>query len=191
MRKEFLHRELAAVRKIAQRSESSLEVTVKGTKELGQSETDSMDRYFSDPLFPILHTALMIPAFQENTEKLRELFGLSSANLNSKLETLGALGIIHKNRKGYTANEIHWHLPEDSHLQVHFQTSLRLRALERIQRGNQNTDYSFGAIFTADEQTRIRLRQKILDLIKDVQKDVAKASSKKLIQINIDLLDLL
>jgi len=192
-RKKNIAKELEQIRDQNLKTEANIRADVKKGLKENPPETELIYKYFSNPFAPLIHMALTISQFQKNHKSLENLFGISSEFLQFNLELLSSLNLLLKNRGELIAKEIHWHLPEESTLHYQFQTTLRLRALEQIQKksfaGAQAQNYSFGVYFSADETTRKKIREKIADLLADIQKDVAKAPAKKLLQLNIDLME--
>jgi hypothetical protein len=131
--------------------------------------------------------ALAVPAFGKNPDKLREALELSKARFERVIGKLVEFGLAESDGgRGYRFKGRNLHLPKDNPLFRGYQRAQRQVLIERL--GESADELSFSAYFTADAGAAKRIRERLLEAIREVQAEVQKAPSEQVFQLNLDFL---
>ncbi len=185
-RKSFLQKKLNEIAQEELTSESHLSA-VAATSIKGREDTDQL--YFLDPWNQIVHLAMEIPRFAKAPELLVPLLNLSSKSLEDVLHWLEKNGFLKFEGGRWKSKTVHLHLPASSSMQRSYRKLMRLAALHRWEISQDQKDYGFSVLFTADAKTVRQIRKDILTLIQSAEAKVTKVKGDALVQMNIDLLE--
>jgi uncharacterized protein (TIGR02147 family) len=143
--------------------------------------------YYLNPWVQIVHIGLSIARYSNDINSLAEDLFLPSTTVQNAVRLLLKRNIIREQKGGgFEVVVPHIHLDKDSVVFKAWQSQLRLLALQRLQSNAQKTDYSFSAVFSADEPTRKRLQSEILALLKNTEVHVRDAKEKDIFCLALD-----
>lgn len=163
-----------------------LETSTHLTK-LDNDRNDALDAFYLDFNAQLIHMFFSIKEFRDDLAMLQRKLRLDSDKFNKALRTLERASLISTEGGSIKLIRDSIHLPPDSPFYDTYRTQMRLRALEKLQTSNQDHQYSFSVLFSADDKTRRKIQHGFLNLITEVQKDVEASSDQGVYQMNFDL----
>jgi uncharacterized protein (TIGR02147 family) len=147
--------------------------------------------YLLNPMSVIIGSALDIPEFQKNSQKLCAALGISHAQLKTCLETLERLGMIEIDEE---TKKIHYkgsnpiHIGKDHPLMRTHQIVLKNSLIHRLSQTHESNKESFFVTFTMDEEGFLKVKNLFKEFMKGVQGVAMKSKNENLFQMNFDLL---
>lgn len=182
-RLSILQKEILDIRKKNLRTEA----VFTGKKIDAQRQTQW--EYYTDTDIQLIHIFLTISSYAKQPNLIGQKLGLGVDRIQEILVKLKSWNLIDFKDDVYSVREFSQHLPEDSPIFIPYGILGRMKSLEKMRaRDSENKqDYFFSVTFSASEETRIKFKKKILDLIKSFQSEVADSPSQDVFQFNIDL----
>lgn len=151
-------------------------------------QTEQINEYYLSPENQLVHLALAIPKYQSDLELLKSDLRLGSSQFSKIITLLERLELIELSAKGKTKiKKSNLHLSPNSPYFESWKNQFTLKASEWNKSLNEKEKYRFTVSFTADDDTRERIRLEFLKLLKTIESEVQKAPSKNLYQMNFDL----
>ena len=158
-----------------------------------QLSKEALWEYHTDFDLQLIHVFLTIQKFALHPNEIGPILGVNQEQIAYSILKLENWGLL-KSHNGYIQlNEVNTHLPDDSPIIHSYRLMSRLRAIEylrkKMNRKSESEDnYSFSVLFSSDSLFQRKLRQKILELVKETHSYVGKANPEEVFLFNIDLL---
>lgn len=145
--------------------------------------------YYLDPLAPIIHTYLSIPACQSNVTSIQKRIGITEGDLKRALEILLRLGIVeHKvSRNAYVPVVDNIQLAKESPLCLPSEILFRLQVIDQIKKLPPDQRFLLSMTFSGREETRTYVHEQFLKFLKSVEPVIRDAPSENVFQMNFDL----
>lgn len=152
-----------------------------------EEDVGSRAEYYADPIYPLVHMGFCLTQFQKKPLLLRDRLVLSVDAFSKAIDVLEKCGAIRVSESGYELLQENIHLgPQSSLAKVHALT-FRLRAVEKYKATKDKSDYFFTASFTANEELRMKIRQKFLKILEELSIEIDTAACDEIYHLNIDL----
>lgn len=178
-RKRYLDAKLA-------QAKSSLLQTTKVLPE-AKERAKHLEKYYSDVTAQIFRIFLTIPEIQAQPAKIREKLQLSDRRFNEIIELLESLGLVSLNKSEIRSVETDLHLPAGESIFPSFHLMREIVLLQRFLTNLDQRDYNFSVVFSADEETREKIRVKLLDLVKSVHTLVGVSAKREVFSMSLNL----
>jgi uncharacterized protein (TIGR02147 family) len=177
--REFFNQMLLEIRREAQQVSSVVPREPK-------SELDPVARsiFYSSWTYPALSLLCDIPQFQ-TPEAMAKALGLSRESVARHLEFLAEHGLVRHESGRYTMGTSSTHLEAGSPLISHHHMNWRARAMQRYSTLS-NDELAYSGPMVLSEADFRKIRQKILDLVKDITHTAVASKSEKLVCLGID-----
>lgn len=131
---------------------------------------------------------LLIEKFSVDESKIANCLNIDKNKLSTYLMQLTNWGIIKRENKKIKVIKDNLHLSSDSNIYVSYRNLMNHFALNKINSLSKEDFYAFNAVITCDKKTNDKIKQKILDFLKEIQDNVKKASSEDVYQICFNFL---
>lgn len=179
----ILKNQILNIRKKFLRTESVL------TGKTVDAQTQTQWEYYTDVDIQLSHIFLTIPAYVKQPELIGKKLGLSGDRIQEILLKLKSWNLIEFKEDACIVREFSQHLPEDSPIFTPYGILNRMKSIEKMRANDDKSksDYFFSVTFSASEETRLKFKKKILDLIKSFQSEVINSPSQEVYQFNLDL----
>jgi hypothetical protein len=184
-RKKELRESIERLKKKHSKTEHHIEGTTVTTK---KTPTDLQD-YYLNPDIQLVHIFLTIQKYCNDPSLIAKRIGISVNHLEKTLNTLERLGLILKKNGAVSVTQQDLHLSKTSGLYEPYRKLIRLKTLEKIQKGNDGKEYTFSVFFSADPKTREQIQERFFEFLKFTQKLVKSSKTTEVYQMNFDLLD--
>ena len=150
---------------------------------------DDYNRYYLDPMVPLVHTFLSVPAFSRNLKIVATKLGISEKRLKSIVKTLEDLQIVKLDSASgaYLIIRDHMQLVADSPLNLPYQIFQRTNAINKIQTQNIEDRFVFSVAFSADQKTKNEIHEAFLKFLRKAETLVKEGSPTDIYQMNFDL----
>lgn len=149
--------------------------------------SEEIQEYYLLPENQLIHLALSIAKYQENTELLRSDLRINRDTFSKSLKILQKLNLIELTSKKVKLLKSNLHLEHSSPFFHQWKTQMALKSIEWIKGLETKDKYNFTVSFTSDEQAKEKIRIEFLNFLKRVETLVSKAPSESLYQLNFDL----
>jgi uncharacterized protein (TIGR02147 family) len=161
-------------KKIRKVTEEKLKIT---SRTFSQSTQQNIGIYHDEAITAQVHMYLTIRKYSDNPQLVRERLHLSESKFQSELNKLENLGLLRRN-KSFVQDVKDFLLLEDgSPLTPMNHINWRLKAIQNLElREKKSGDYHFSAVFSANEETKLLLKQRLRDLVIEAQSLVEKCS---------------
>lgn len=150
-------------------------------------EKSEIFEYYADPIYQIVHMGLLIEKYSREPARLAFELGVSTARISAAIQKLEQLGIVDVSGSKIEVNHQNVHLPRTSRIFKYWRDQSRLFSIHHLQNERDASAYNLAVTFTANEETRKKVRLKLLETIREVEKLVKEAPSEQIYQMNIDL----
>jgi hypothetical protein len=156
-------------------------------KDKAELDTAKMNEYYLNAENQLVHLALSISRYQQDIEGLKKDLKLSSSQFTKIIILLERLDLIQVNEDDVTLKKSNLHLAPDSPYFESWKNQFTLKAFEWNKTLEEKDKYNFTVSFTANDETKEKIRLEFLKILKSVEKDVSNAPSKNLYQMSFDL----
>lgn len=180
-RKDALKKEIEILQQEKRRIENNLSVKVR------RDEHVVIMKYYSDPMFMIVHGLLQIPRFADNWPSIAPALTIQKLYLQKILEALVEIEIITVKENRATVLQKNFHLPKESPMLLPHQLMMRQKSGQRLQEVSADKRFSFTAMFTANEKIRQEVHQKFLEFLKSIEPLIKSAEADNAYQLNCEL----
>lgn len=153
------------------------------------SEQSELAKYYLDPHFQIIHMFLTIKKFAQEPALIAKELNMSEKSLSSYLEYLSRLKIIEYRQQQWIVKQDNLHLSKSSDLYKAYRSLMRIKALEQMDRAEEDDFYSFSVIFSTDPATQAKIKDEFLQFLKRTKALAALGKDESVYQINFDLLN--
>lgn len=145
--------------------------------------------YYTDVDLQLVHMFMTVPEFAKEPIKICDQIGINEERLQAILLKLQLWQLIDFQKGIYKAKDPKLHLSENEPVFIAFGILHRIKTLEKLRRAKpeKSDDYFFSALFSANSALQVRLKKKILDLLKEAQREAANSKLEQVYQLNIDL----
>lgn len=179
-RRKILQKKINAIRDSMNEAKAHLEV------EFTKAESSAAQDYYLDPMVPVVHAFLTVPRYRREPLLVARALGIPQTKFRSILERLEKFGIIRWKKQNIEILKEHLHLDRHSILHEAYQQLFRHASIERLRQLGTDEKLEFSVTLTADDETRIRIRNEFNIFIKKIESLVRKAPSEKVFQMNFD-----
>jgi uncharacterized protein (TIGR02147 family) len=179
--KKFCDNQLAGLRAEQSKLSARLEKTSKLSEQASQ-------KYYSSWIYRAIHMIFSLPhvhTLKEATELLNEDPDLVS----EAAEFLMSEGMIVKTPEGYETRPAQIHLSSDSPLIRQHHTNWRVKSLASIQK-NDSKDLHYSVTFTLSQKDADRIRENLLQVVRDNLKIVAPSPEEVMYTTTLDFFKL-
>lgn len=148
-------------------------------KELNPEESKAQaELYYFEAITALIHMHLTIPEFKKNPELILTRLNITKEKMENELQKLEKIKIIQRRNLNITEVEDNLHLPAEAKISSLNHINWRLKSIQNIEARNiKKNDYHFSAAFSADEETKEKIKKILLDtivqigeLVKDCEK---------------------
>ena len=140
--------------------------------------------YYSSWTFAAVHVACMIPGMGEPLKLIKEL-NISKQQLIKVIDFLEKSNLIVKTSLGYKATESIVRINKYSSSIIPHHSNWRKKAMESLDFEDLN-DLHFSGVYCLDTQAALKIKDKLLEELKNVVKNIEKAPSKKMMVLTLD-----
>lgn len=183
-----LERKKRIWKKIETRRSKMLSTTAAIPSEQAVFSSQDLDQYYLNPISSVIHMCLSIPGYQMQPKLIAEQLGLTPNQLQRALDQLENIGVIRRlGTHGYQSVKANLHLPSDSPLLRTHQQLMRSLASQYLALKQKRDTYNLAITFSGDEETKIKIRSRFLQFLKDADELIDRAPCKEVYQMNFDL----
>jgi uncharacterized protein (TIGR02147 family) len=161
------------------------------TKRLGQRNTLTEEQratFYSVWYFLATQIGLTIPSWRTH-EALAKNLGLPSPRVAEVLQFLCEAGLVKKNGDQFVPTETQIRLGKDSHHILKHHSNWRVKALEALEHEGIN-DLHYSSVVSLSEKDVVRIKNILLDQLKENLKIIGASKEEKLYGLNIDFYNL-
>lgn len=146
---------------------------------------DQQATYYSAWTYAAVHIALTIPELR-TPGAIRAYLGVTMEQVMKALEFLESVGLCVKVGDEYQTTKNVVRLSKESNNIVKHHTNWRLRAIDSLER-ERDHEMHYSAVFSANRETALKLKDSMLEHIKTFLKDIQAADEKDLYVMCFDL----
>ena len=161
------------------------------TKRLGQRNILSEEQraiFYSVWYFLAAQIGLTIPKWRTHDELSKHL-GLSPSRIAETLQFLCEAGLVRKEGTQFIPTETQIRLGKDSHHILKHHTNWRVKAIESLENEDLN-DLHYSSVISLSEKDVLRIKNLLLDQLKDNLKIIGDSKEECLYSMNIDFFNL-
>lgn len=161
------------------------------TERLGERKSladEQQSIYYSSWIYAAVHMAVTIPALQKRAD-LAEHLRVPVWRVSEVLEFLMSAGLVAQEGEKFRTSALQLRLGNQSHNIVKHHTNWRSQAIESLER-EQETDLHYSAVVSLSATDVTRLKNQLLESIREAQKVVQASREEELIVFNVDLFSL-
>lgn len=153
-----------------------------------ESQIRNYQPYYLESITAKIHMHLCLPKYRENPQLLLKKLNISDQKLAKELDKLKSLQVIQIDRNKITLLKDSLHLDEADPISSINHMNWRLEAINKISKKDLRvSDYHFTVNFTANEETKIAIKQSFKDFLVGVQKLVGHSSEEDVYTLTFDL----
>jgi uncharacterized protein (TIGR02147 family) len=165
--KEFFKDKIRKIRE--QELKVSKQIQVRPIEE----DKGRMEIYYSEAVTAMVHMLLTIGEYRRDPIKISKKIGIGESKLETELKKLESLGLIKRNKTNLTEVQETIHLDEDSSLSFRNHINWRLKTIQNLEKQAPiSGDYHLSVAFTADEETKFRIKEILREAVIRAQKAV-------------------
>ncbi len=181
-RASILKARITKTRKDNLKTESAIQVAKDGSVDSNKWD------YYTDVDLQLVHMFMTIPDYAKDPDQICQQIGINTIRLQAILLKLQNWQIVRFQDGSYQVNDPKLHLPEDSPVFLAFGILNRVKTIEKIRlaKTDRGDDYFFSVIFSASKKLQGKFKRKILDVLKELQREVIDSKSEEIYQLNID-----
>ena len=142
-------------------------------------------RYYSQWHYAAVHILTAIPEFRTKAAIARKL-GLGEKLCGEILTFLCELGLVSQSAKGFEIGTARIHLQQKSPLLSRHHVNWRLEAMKALDR-NRDDDLHYSAVFALSKVDIDKIRETLLQAIRNAEVILKKSGEEELIGVAIDL----
>ncbi len=143
-------------------------------------------KYYSDPVYLIVHMALLIKRYSQFPQDIAEDFQLSKRKVKEAIQTLLDLGVLEQDENRLKVKVDAIHLAPDSELIKAWRLQMRLISLQRVAE-LRNDEYSLTTVIAASENELLQFKSRFLEMLKELSPSIESATAEIVFQVNFDL----
>jgi uncharacterized protein (TIGR02147 family) len=180
-RKKFLEQRIRTVKA------KNLDVKAQLQAESVEPEMESISRYYLDPWIQVIHVSLSIKKYQHDLKLLAKDLQIPFSRVRSCVQVLQELEMIEVREDGLSLKKRNFHLAKDSIIFPAWRNQLRSVCADRINFNPIDQQFSFSVTFSCTEQIRARIKQRLNDVLQEIEGLVRESKEEESVQLNIDL----
>lgn len=180
-RRTMLRHEIYQLMKKQQQSDAYL-----AAKSLNINQ-ELLNQYYLNPDMQLVHMFLTIEHYASDVAAIADHLGLTTEKVLDLIRHLEQTGIISFEKGKYHVRESQLHLNQDSPLYVPYRMMLKMRGIEQQRKLGADDLYNFNVIFSANEKTKNKIKQRFLEFLRSVEPDVVAAPAEDVFQMSFDL----
>ena len=161
------------------------------TKRLGQRNTLSEEQrsvFYSVWYFLAAQIGLTIPSWRTH-DALAKRLGLSSSRVAEALQFLCEAGLVEKKGSQFIPQESQIRIGKDSHHILKHHTNWRIKAMESLENETPE-DLHYSGVVSLSEKDVIRIKNLLLEQLKENLKIISDSKEERLFGLNIDFFNL-
>jgi len=161
------------------------------TKRLGQRNTLTEEQratFYSVWYFLAAQIGITIPSWRTH-DALAANLGLPPARVSEILQFLCEVGLVQKSGNQFIPTETQIRLGKDSHHILKHHTNWRVKAIDSLEREAIN-DLHYSGVVSLSEKDVLRIKNLLLDQLKENLKIIGESKEEKLYGLNIDFYNL-
>lgn len=144
--------------------------------------------YYQEALTAKIHMLLCSSKYRESVHLIAKKLSISDSKLNSELEKLKNLSIIKIEKNKILMLKESIHLDEHDPLSPLNHVNWRLETIHKLTKKDYKaSDYHLTVNFTANEETKLAIKQVFKDFVLQIQKMVMKAPADESYSMSFDL----
>ncbi len=151
------------------------------------SESDQLT-YYSSWHYTAVHMCLRVPTTQ-TLHSISNYLRLPTKRVSEVLEFFIKTGMAEQKGDTYLVGPTRIHLPSDSPLISKHHTNWRMQAISALDRKSKNNAH-YSAIYSISESAAQKIREKLLQLIQDIEPDIRDAKDETVYTLCFDLFNL-
>ena len=181
--KEYLEKKIEKIKNEKQKTIADMEDVETSLS------SDFVRVYYQEPITATIHMYLTLKKYRKNPKLIMAKTSIPEFKLKMELDKLESLGIIKKLKNQIELNKFNVHLDEASPLISSTHINWRLEAIAYLQkRSPRPSDHHISAVFTTDDEGKIKIKELFKKFILDAQKQAAKyKENEEVLHINFDL----
>ena len=144
--------------------------------------------FYLDPEAQLVHLALSLPRFRGKAQECSQMLGLNKKRWSQVIKNLEKWKLIELVDGSISTIESDFHLSSDSQLYRPYRVLMRQFSQEKMRTVEDEDGYFFSALFSADEDSKLKIRQIIMDAVGKIKGLANTADNNNVYQLNIDLL---
>jgi len=144
--------------------------------------------YYSSWIYAAVHIALSIPSLQ-NKKKLARFLQMPTAKISEVIEFLLQCGLLAEKNGKYVFGPMQVRLGNNSPQIIKHHTNWRLRATESLEREDEH-DLHYSGVFSVTRGDMARIKDRLLEQIKECQQVLRSSSEEELVCFNVDFFNL-
>lgn len=153
-----------------------------------KAESETIDRYYSNPFCKVVHIFLGIDYYAELPKRILDCLPIAESELVQILNTLVELKMIEMNDKKIRILRKNLHLPKDANICRPHQILMRQISQLKYQISPKENLETISVTFSADEHTFEQIHKRYLEFLNHAKKLVESCEQPKSVyQINFDL----
>lgn len=159
------------------------------SSKIDAATSDSINEYYLDPIYQLVHVALSIARYSEDFRLLAKDLHIPVYRVTAAIERLEELKIV--KREGAKINVIahNLHLPHSAKEYPAWINLLRQEGMNRSRSLPKENSYGFSVVFSTDEKARQEIHERFLKFLNGVQNLVSSSDEKNIYQMNFDLIN--
>ncbi len=185
-RKKSLHDKINQIRKQQLKTVANIKTA---SFQLSQ---EALWEYHTDFDLQLTHVFLTIPKFAKNPKEIGPILGIDNERITTSILKLENWGLLKSHNGPIELTPVNTHLSDDSPVIHSYRLMSRLRAIEYLRKNmtfnSSESNYSLSVLFSSDSRFQRKLRQKLLELVKETHTYVSQANPEDVYLFNIDLL---
>lgn len=178
--KSKLFKKIEALQQKSKKSEIHLKAKAHTNEDL------ILARYYSNPIYKILHVFLGIEKYRTDKNKLRSALNLTEDDLEQRLKDLEEMGVI-KNTPHIQILKRNFHLPKDFFICQPHQFMMKQLSIQKQIRLEDTKRESICVTFSASTKDYQRIHQEFLLFLKKAESIVKKSPAEEVFQMTFDL----
>ena len=145
--------------------------------------------YYSSWKYAAVHVLLSIPKFTDR-ESICQALGISMEEVNKVLQFLIRVGLARQEGTGFELVPGNIHLESDSPFIERLHLNWRTKSLESVERQHPE-DLHYSLVFTISEKDTLKVRQALVDAIKQVNEIFVPSKEETARVLTVDFFSLL
>lgn len=150
------------------------------------SESDLSEYYF-DPLCLVIHMFLMIPHYQKNFKEIARVLYIKFERVLEVVDKLQRIGVIKEENGRWINQKKNLFITRNSPLFKQHQNLMKGLATHHQTNNLHNEGFNTMFTFTADKEAGEKIKNMLIQVLEEADKEIIKAPSEHVYQINTEL----
>jgi len=175
------------LKKLKDRQRFFLKTEKRIKTEVLKLDLSSQALYYMEPVNLLIHLIMGLNKKKFQEEDFAKILGVSVKSVLQSLKLLIKCNLISRKNDSYEVVVKNLHLPTDSPLFKMHQNLMRQFIHQHITRSEDKDSFNLQITFSADEEHRIKIKERFLAFLKEADELILKAPAEKLYQMQFDL----